>query len=460
MALRRTLVLNVVGLTADLLRHAPHLAALAAQGGQRCIGPLLPAVTCSVQSTYLTGLPPSGHGIVGNGWYFRDLAEVMLWRQSNRLVAGEKVWEAARRRDPSFTCAQLFWWYNMYSSADYSVTPRPCYPADGRKIPDLYTQPAGLRDELQAKLGQFPLFKFWGPAAGIESSRWIADCALHMLERRRPSLALVYLPHLDYGLQRLGPNHPAIPAAVQAVDALCGELIALAQQQDMAVLVLSEYGITPVSGSVPINRLLRQAGWLQVRQELGRELLDCGASRAFAVADHQIAHVYVREDGLIEEVRALLAGQPGIETVLAGPDKAAAGLDHPNAGELVAVSRADRWFSYGWWLDEDLAPDYARTVDIHRKPGYDPMELFLDPAIRFPKLAISWRLAKRKLGFRALLDVIPLDESLVRGSHGRPPDNPAHGPLLISSHPELLPPGDIPATEIKGIMLGHVFAGK
>lgn len=458
MSKRRVLVLNVVGLSADLLRHAPHLSALAAQGGLRPIGPLLPAVTCSVQSTYLTGLPPSEHGIVGNGWYFRDLSEVMLWKQSNRLVSGEKIWDSAKRRDPDFTCAQLFWWYNMHSSADFSVTPRPCYPADGRKIPDIYTQPANLRDELNAKLGQFPLFNFWGPRAGIESSRWIADCALHMLDTRRPSLTLVYLPHLDYDLQRLGPEHPSIPAAVAAVDALCGELIAKAQQDDMAVIVLSEYGITPVTGAVPINRILRQAGLLTVRMELDRELLDPGASEAFAVVDHQIAHVYLRDAERLEEIRTLLVAQPGVEKVLVGAEKAAAGLAHANAGDLVMVSTADRWFSYGWWLDDASAPDYARTVDIHRKPGYDPVELFIDPSIRFPKLAVGWRLAKRALGLRCLLDVIPLDESLVRGSHGRPPDDPTHGPLLISSEPGLLPEGAIAATAVKDVILGHLFS--
>lgn len=458
MTKRRTLVVNVVGLTADLLRHAPNLKALAAQGGQRPIGPMLPAVTCSVQSTYLTGLTPAGHGIVGNGWYFRDLSEVMLWKQSNRLVAGEKIWDSAKQRDPDFTCAQLFWWYNMHSSADYSVTPRPCYTADGRKIPDISTQPADLRGELNAKLGQFPLFNFWGPRAGIESSRWITDCVLHVLDSRRPSLTLAYLPHLDYDLQRLGPQHPAIPAAVAAIDDLCGELIAAAQKNDMAVIVLSEYGIVPVTGAVPINRILRQAGLLAVREELGRELLDPGASEAFAVADHQIAHVYLRDAERTEEVRALLAAQPGVEKVLAGPEKTAAGLDHANAGDLVLVSGSDRWFSYGWWLDDARAPDYARTVDIHRKPGYDPLELFIDPAIRFPKLAVAWRLAKRTLGFRSLLDVIPLDETLVRGSHGRPPDDPAHGPLLISSEPGLLPEDAIPATAVKGVILDHLFS--
>lgn len=456
--MQQTLVLNVVGLTPSLLGAAtPALSRLAAQGGMRPLQTILPAVTCSVQSTFTTGLLPREHGCVANGWYFRELAEVLFWRQSNALVAGEKLWETARRRDPAFTCAKLFWWYNMYSSADVAVTPRPMYPADGRKIPDIHTRPAALRDELNAKLGPFPLFHFWGPMADIVSSQWIAACAQHVFATRLPTLTLVYLPHLDYNLQRLGPDDPRLVADLRAVDAVCGELIAMAEAAGASVIVLSEYGITPVSGAVLPNRALRQAGWLAVREERGRELLDAGASAAFAVCDHQVAHVYIREPQRVPEVQALLQGLDGIEQVLDAPGKRAAGLDHPRAGELVAVSRADRWFAYPWWIDDDRAPDFARTVDIHRKPGYDPLELFLDPALRLPKLAVGWRLAKKALGLRTLMDIIPLDTSLVRGSHGRLIEDAAHGPLVMTSDGELLPPGPLAATQVKALILDHVF---
>jgi predicted AlkP superfamily pyrophosphatase or phosphodiesterase len=455
--MRRTLVLDVVGLTPALLEHAPNLRALAAGGAMRPLTTVLPAVTTTVQSTFVTGTLPREHGIVANGWYFRDLAEVWLWRQSNRLVAGEKVWEAAKRRDPSFTCAKLFWWYNMYATADFSVTPRPMYPADGRKLPDIYTQPAGLRDQLQRELGQFPLFRFWGPTADIESTRWIARSALRVFERERPTLTLVYLPHLDYDLQRLGPAHPSIPAAVAAVDELCGELIEAARRAGAAVVVLSEYGITEVSRPVHVNRALRRAGWLAVREELGREQLDAGASLAFAVADHQVAHVYVARPELVPEVAALLRALPGVERVLDEQGKRAAGLDHPRSGELVAVSDAQSWFTYYHFLDDDRAPDYARTVDIHRKPGYDPAELFVDPRLRAAKLRIGLRLARKALGMRYLMDVIPLDATLVRGSHGRPTDRAEDGPLLITSEPGLLADGPVAATEVKALLLDHVF---
>ena len=277
----------------------------------------------------------------------------------------------------------------MYATADLTVTPRPMYPADGRKLPDVYTQPADLRDELQAKLGTFPLFNFWGPMADIASSRWIADCALHVYDTRRPTLTLVYLPHLDYPLQKLGPSHPDALAEVRAIDAVCGELIARARADGARILVLSEYGITEVTGAVHPNRALREAGLLAVRTELGRELLDAGASEAFAVADHQVAHVYVRSPERVAEVRRLLEALPGVERVLDDEGKRASGLDHPRSGELVAISAPDRWFTYYYWLDDARAPDFARTVDIHRKPGYDPVELFIDPTMTLPQAYVA-----------------------------------------------------------------------
>lgn len=453
-----TIVINVVGLTPRMIGpDTPALQRLATTGAMRQLATVVPAVTCPAQTTFLTGLLPREHGIVANGWYFRDLSEVLFWRQSNRLVAGERIWEAARRRDPAFTCANMFWWYNMYSTADIGVTPRPLYPADGRKIPDCYTAPCELRDELTARFGRFPLFSFWGPATSIAASEWIVRSAIHIRRERKPTLTLIYLPHLDYVLQRLGPGAPQVARDLREVDALCGEIIDDARRDGARIIVLSEYGITPVSKPIDINRALRRAGLIVVREELGREQLDPGASAAFAVADHQIAHIYVTAKTRIPEVKALVAAVPGVERVLDDTTKAEFGLNHARSGELVALSRADSWFTYYYWHDGAKAPDYARTVDIHRKPGYDPVELFLDPAIRFPRLSVGWRLAKRALGSRTLMDVIPLDATLVKGSHGRPTDDPADGPLIISSDAALLSPGPLAATDVKALMLRNLF---
>ncbi|HEX6767032.1 MAG TPA: nucleotide pyrophosphatase/phosphodiesterase family protein [Polyangiaceae bacterium] len=453
-----TLVLNVVGLTPALVgAHTPNLARFRDDGALRALRTVTPAVTCSVQSTFLTGTLPREHGIVGNGWYFRDLAQVWLWRQSNHLVHGEKLWDAGKKRDRAFTTAKLFFWYNMYSAADWSVTPRPMYTADGRKLPDVYSEPPELRDALTSELGTFPLFEFWGPRAGIASSRWIARSAEAVVRTHAPTLTLVYLPHLDYDLQRFGPSDPRTGKALREIDELVGELLDFAKKQALRVVILSEYGITSVTGAVHPNRVLREAGLLRVREELGREQLDPGASAAFAVSDHQIAHVYVKDEARIPEVRALFEKRPGVEKVLDDDGKRALGLDHERSGELVLVSTADHWFSYYFWLDDARTPDYARTVDIHAKPGYDPVELFLDPSLAVPALTVGRKLLARKLGFRTLLDVIPLDTTLVRGSHGRVTDRAEDGPLFMTSSPELLPDGDVQATAVKELILSHVF---
>jgi predicted AlkP superfamily pyrophosphatase or phosphodiesterase len=455
--MQRTLVLNVVGLTPSLLgEHTPNLSKLRAAGAMSTIDPVMPAVTCSVQSTYLTGAWPDEHGIVGNGWYFRDEAEVRLWRQSNHLVQRPKIWDLARQRDASFTVSNNFWWYNMYSSADYSVTPRPMYPADGRKLPDVYSHPASLRVDLQRKLGTFPLFNFWGPASSIASTRWIASATIEVDKAHPATLTLVYLPHLDYALQKVGPAHPSIAQHLRDVDAEAGRIVD--HFAGARVIVLSEYGITPVTTPIHINRALRAKGLIAIRDELGRELLDCGASRAFAVADHQVAHVYVSDPRVMREARQVVESLPGVASVLVGDERSQVRLNHPRAGDLIAVAKPDAWFTYYHWLDDARAPDYARTVDIHRKPGYDPCELFLDPAIAAPKLKIATKLLKKKLGFRYLMDVIPLDATLVKGSHGAPPPTPQQGPLLLSNSPDLLPQTHCLATDVCGLILSHVFS--
>jgi len=428
-------VVDVVGLTPRLLPYMPSLQRLAGDGFAARLDPVFPAVTCSVQSTLLTGGLPRDHGVVGNGWYFRDLGEVFLWRQHNALVHGEKLWDAARARQPAWTVANVCWWYAMGATTDIVVTPRPIYHADGRKSPDCYTRPPSLHDELTAELGPFPLFSYWGPTAGIASSRWIVAAARRILDLDRPDCLLVYVPHLDYDLQRYGPDGPEAVRAAREVDAAVAPLLEDARARDAAVVVLSEYGITAARRPVDVNRALRRAGLLEVYVQDGRELLDPWTSRAFAVADHQAAHVYVRDPADVKRVRDLLAELPGVDEVLDADAKARYGLDHARAGELVLVAEPDAWFTYYYWLDDDRAPDFARTVEIHRKPGYDPAELFLDPADPLVKARAASALVRKKLGLRYSMQVVPLDPACVRGSHGRLPDDPADGPLLLCSDP-------------------------
>lgn len=451
-----TAVLNVVGLTPRLLEHAPFLKRWAEQGKMASVKPALPAVTCTVQASFLTGTMPSVHGIVANGWHHRNTDEIRFWLRSGRLIQGEKLWDKAREKDPSFTCANLFWRYAAYSGADHVVIERPMYPADGRKIPDLYTNPMNLRFELQKELGQFPLFQFWGPNSRLASSQWVKKATMSVQKKFAPTLSLVYLPHLDYVLQKEGPEGPNVPKHVGQIDAICKELIEFYEERGVRPVVLSEYGITDVERPVHLNRALRRRGYLAIREEMGGELLDAGASRAFAVADHQIAHIYINDESETDEIRGLVEAMPGVDRVLGEEGKKAEGLDHERSGDLVAVAEHNAWFTYYYWLDDDRAPDFARSVSIHRKPGYDPVELFVDPELRFPKLRVARRLVQKKLGFRYVMDVTPLDATLVKGSHGCLPRTEDEGPLFITPEPSRLEAGSLHATDVHDVLLRHL----
>jgi predicted AlkP superfamily pyrophosphatase or phosphodiesterase len=452
-------VLNTVGLTGRLLPLAPRLHQLAEVGWQRPLREVLPAVTCTAQATMFTGRDAAGHGIVGNGWLFRDTGEVRFWQQSNRLLQAEPFYETARRRAAArgrpFRCAKLFWWFNQGAAVDLSVTPKPHYGADGNKVFDILTTPPALAEKLKGALGAFPFPSFWGPTAGLPATEWIAHCAATVLREQRPDLTLVYLPHLDYDPQRHGPQGCDLPRLVRQLDDACAPVLDEAGSAGAPVWVVNEYTHVPVSRVVTPNRALRQAGLLSVRGGPFGEQLDTFASRVFAVCDHQLAHVYVREPRDLEPARALLGGVPGIARILAGDERAELGLDHPRAGELVVLAEPDAWLAYPFWLDDRQAPDYARTVNIHAKPGYDPCELFFDPQRWWPAGRVLWRLLQKKLGFRVLFDVVPLDPSLVKGSHGLAVTEAGERPVLVGNGPA---PStrEVPMTAVRDLILDRL----
>ena len=455
--MHKTAVINVVGLTPDLIgEHTPRISEWISKGKMAPVDSMLPAVTCSVQSTYLTGVMPDEHGVVANGWYFRDMDIIKFWRQSNKLVQSAKIWEILKEEDSGFTCANLFWWYNMNSSVDYLITPRPIYRADGVKIPDIYTKPIDLRDQLQDKLGQFPLFNFWGPNTTIFSSKWIADSAIEIAEKQDPTLSLIYLPHLDYNLQRIGPNDPAVSKDLQEIDSVCGDLFDYYESRNIRVILLSEYGIEPVNNPVSINRVLRKEGYITIREEMGGEILIPDESRAFAVADHQVAHIYIKNEADIGPVKKLIEKIPGVDSVLDEEGKKKHQLNHPRSGDLVAIAKPGSWFTYYYWLDDDKAPDFAPTVAIHTKPGYDPAELLVNPEITFPKLKVAFRLLQKKLGFRYTMDLIPIDGSGVKGSHGRISSTAGTGPLIATQQSGLLTEDSYKPTDVFDIIYKHV----
>jgi predicted AlkP superfamily pyrophosphatase or phosphodiesterase len=441
--MKKTVVIDIVGLSTSLIgEYMPFLSTYVSRKHLTRIEPLLPALTTSAQSTYLTGKWPSETGIVGNGWYDRTDCEVKFWKQSNKLVSGEKIWEIAKKEDPSFTCSTLFWWYNMYSSADYAVTPRPNYLADGRKMPDCYSNPASLRDVLQEKLGTFPLFQFWGPGANIKSTQWIADASMLTDDLHDPTLTLIYLPHLDYCLQKFGPDFTKIHQELTEIDEVLKGLITFYENKGAEIILLSEYGISPVNNPIHLNRLFREHGLLEIRIERGLELLDPGASKAFVVADHQIAHVYINDPSVRDQVMELLKGVSGVELILDKKEQATYHINHERSGDLVLMADENSWFTYYFWLDDAKAPDYARCVDIHKKPGYDPVEMFMSS-----KLRAGYKLLKKKAGFRYVMDVIPLDAKLIKGSHGRIGVKPEYHPVLITDKKQ----------EGSSISANHVF---
>jgi len=455
-------LINAVGLTPRLLEFAPRLKAVAAAGWVANMPEVLPAVTCTAQATILTGKLPRDHGVVANGWLFRDTNEVRFWQQSNRLIESEPLYATARdrakQRGRAFKSAKLFWWFNQGAAVDISVTPKPWYGVDGNKLFGVTGTPPGLAEGVEARVGTFPFPAFWGPMAGKPSTDWIAAAAGVVLTDHAPDLTLVYLPHLDYDPQRFGPAGTDMPKCVKQLDDACAPLLDAAIRVGAKVWVVSEYGHCDVSRPVYPNRELRKAGTLGVRGGPFGEQLDLFTTRAFAVCEHQLAHVYVNQPSGVVPVKELFSTLPRVARVLVGDERAEIGLDHPRSGEVILLAERDSWFAYPFWLDDRVAPDYARAVAIHHKPGFDPCELFFDPALRFPKLHAARRLAQKKLGFRIVFDVVPLDASIVRGSHGLSAADPLDRPILVGHGPN--PGPSVPMTAVRNLVLEALGLGE
>lgn len=456
--MKKTVVIDIIGLSKSVIgKNTPFIQQYMSQNHHTTIQPPFPALTTSSQSTYITGKSPSDHGIVGNGWYDREECEIKFWKQADQLVQQDKIWEKAREMNPEFTCSKMFWWYNMYSDVEFSATPRPQYRADGVKAPDCYTQPAALRDELQKEFGTFPLFNFWGPNTSIKASQWIADASLWVDKKHDPTLTLIYLPHLDYALQQYSHEDERSSKSLQEIDEVVKKLVQHYESKDSSIILLSEYGINPVNNPIHLNRIFRERGWLAIREENRKELLDAGASKAFVVADHQIGHVYINDVSIREEVKELLESTAGIAKVLDEQGKKDYKIDHERAGDLVLIAEDESWFTYYYWLDNKRASDFARTVQIHKKPGYDPAEMFFDQSNPLIKGRAAYQLARKKLGFRYVMDVISLDAGLVSGSHGSPLVSEEFHPVCISNQP--LPDGVVQPEKVYDVIWGSLFGG-
>jgi predicted AlkP superfamily pyrophosphatase or phosphodiesterase len=455
-------VLNCVGLTPRLLQFAPRLKALAEAGWSAPMSDVLPAVTCTAQATLLTGLTPQEHGIVGNGWLYKDTMEVRFWQQSNHLIQGEPLYVTAKKlakaKGKSFRCAKLFWWFNQGADVEYSLTPKPHYGIDGSKSFGITGNPDGFSEQAEKDLGKFPFFTFWGPRAGLPCTQWIANATAWTMRKYQPDLTMAYLPHLDYDPQRFGPSGCDMKKLVGELDQACEPILEEAKRLEAKVWVVSEYGHCDVTTPIYLNRILREQGLIQVRLGPFGEQIDLFQSRAFIVCDHQLAHVYVRHESDHALIRELFESHSGIDQVFEGKEREAIQLNHPRAGDFVLLAKQGSWFAYPFWLDDRLAPDYARCVAIHHKPGYDPAEMFMDPKLKLPLVKVAGKLLQKNLGLRMKMDVIPLDASIVRGSHGLISLDSQDGPLIIGSGSA--PSGSVfPMTNFKARLLDELGFG-
>ena len=442
------LLLSIPGLRQEDLSRMPTLRAMAAVGDCVPLDPGFPAVTCSVQATLTTGSPPAGHGIVANGVYDRGTHHLEMWISPDGVHRSQRIWDRLKSARPELRTAAWFLLQSKHATADLVCLPAPKHNPDGTETMWCHTNPEPIYAALREKLADFPLHKFWGPIAGIESSQWISRSFLEASRTSPPQFAAVYLPHLDYAAQRTGPDSPAAHAACGELDAEIAQLIdgfgAVVGHDRLTVLVVGEYRIRPVSHTLFPNRVLREAGLLSVTETADGELIDMPGSRAWALADHQVSHVYLadgHDDLLVEQVASLFRGRAGVARVLVGADLVTVGLvdsappgNENRCGDVVIESTPDSWQSYFYWLDDAKAPRFARTIDIHRKPGYDPLELHIDRA-KLPAVSI------------------PLDVSLVKGSHGAVDPSKPHETIFIASSSGLVD-GPLAMREIAAIVMG------
>lgn len=430
----RVVLLSVPGLRAADADSMPRLQALTAEGDRAELAASFPAVTCPVQANMTTGAPPSAHGVVANGRYDRPSATLQMWTETNQCIGSPQLWDLMHQHDRSLTTAVWFPLHSKECGADYVCTPAPIHNPDGSESLWCYTKPSELYGELCDRFGHFPLQHFWGPLAGIQSTGWIVDSAVAAAAQFRPDLFYVYLPHLDYAAQKHGPDSDQARQALLELDEQIGRLIDGlhgAYGDAPLWLVASEYAILPVDDVCYPNRALHEAGLLQTRDSDFGQLIDFRNSDAWALADHQLSHVFTSNDQARRRAHDVLARLPGMAEVIDPRDCPRFDLVHPHSGDLIAISQPSSWQAYYWWLDDDLAPSFARTVDIHRKPGYDPVELFFDPAAR----------------------EIPLDATLVRGSHGAPPIESVHRGVLCCSQRGVFVERPMADTDVADIVL-------
>ena len=400
------IVLDIVGLDVSHLSSGliPTISNIANNGEYGYLKPVFPSVTSTVQASVLSGEYPSKHGIISNGMYDRENRQVLFWEQSAKLVQTERIWDVLKKKNNDIKTAVLFWQNTMFANSDYVITPRPIHLENGSMDMWCYSRPPNYYEEVAQNIGEFDLYSYWGPFSSFKSTEWISKSVEYTLEKITPNVLFAYLPQLDYTCQKYGPNSSQASEDLKKIDEIVNSILKRIEKlgliDETEFMLFSEYAFNDVSGGIPVNRILRESGLLATRTIKDKEYIDFEYSKAFAVVDHQVAHIFVNKPEDKINVKEILKEVQGIERICDDKEKQYLKIDNSRSGDLIVISTRDKWFSYYWWKDDDKAPSFTKTVDIHRKPGFDPLELFIDPQKKS----------------------IPFDTSLIKGSHGRPFD--------------------------------------
>jgi predicted AlkP superfamily pyrophosphatase or phosphodiesterase len=397
-------VLDIVGLDISHVSSGliPTISDLAGIGECGYLKPVFPSVTSTVQSSVLSGKYPNQHGIISNGLYDRENYQVSFWEQSSKLVKSERIWDILKKKNNDLKTSILFWQNTMFANSEFVITPRPIHLENGQMDMWCYSRPPDYYEEVSNIIGEFDLYSYWGPFASFKSTEWISKSVEYTLEKYKPNLLFAYFPQLDYSSQKFGKNSTEVKVDLEKIDEVVSSIIKKTKKlgifEETEFIVFSEYGFNDVNDGISINKLLREKGYLAIRTIKNKEYIDFEYSKAFAMVDHQIANIYIKNPEDKNFVKEILEEVKGIEKICDDKEKRELKIDHSRSGDLIAISNKDKWFSYYWWFEDNKAPTFTKTVDIHRKPGYDPLELFVD--------------FKTKS--------IPFETALVKGSHGRP----------------------------------------
>ena len=398
------IVLDIVGLDVSHISSGliPTISDIANSGEYGYLKPVFPSVTSTVQASILSGKYPNQHGIISNGLFDKENLQPLFWEQSSKLVQTHRIWDILKKKNNNIKTSVLFWQNTMFADSDFVITPRPIHLENGHMDMWCYSRPPDYYEEVSQSIGEFDLYSYWGPFASFKSTEWISKSVEFTMEKHMPNLLYAYFPQLDYSSQKFGKNSNQVKDDLKKIDIVVNSIVEKIKKlgiiDDTEFILFSEYGFNNVDEGISINKILREKGLLETRTIKNKEYIDFEYSKAFALVDHQIANIYLNKPEDKSKVKKVLENIPNIEMICDDKEKQNLKIDHSRSGDLIAISNKDKWFSYYWWNDDDKAPTFAKTVDIHRKPGYDPLELFVNPQTKN----------------------IPFETSLIKGSHGRP----------------------------------------